>query len=87
MNETAKLLTYIIHLHRRGLPFPPRKEVAAQLGIAIPTIDAIISEHIAAGTLTAEYRFIENDDGVSRFAKRRERYLIPAQTRLEAFGQ
>jgi hypothetical protein len=84
--QGARLLTFIVHRYKAGLPFPPRQEVAARYGISIPTIDAAISARIAEGYLTVRYDFVEGNVK-GRSSSMRERYLIPHQSVLDLFEE
>src|SRR5262245_47143868 len=75
--KAAKLLAYLVILHKQGRPFPPRIEVAELLGISIPTIDTALSAQLQYGTIKLEVRAIEGN-ARDRTSSIRERYYIPS---------
>jgi hypothetical protein len=41
---TAKVLAFIILAYEKKLPFPTRPELAAHLGISVPSVDVVLSQ-------------------------------------------
>jgi hypothetical protein len=77
--QAARLLAYIYKLHKHGRqPFPPRKEVAATLGMSIPTIDTALSARLAEGYITCEIQTIEGN-AKNRTSSIKQRYYRPSR--------
>jgi hypothetical protein len=77
----ARLLTFIVKLHRTRTPFPTRGAVAKHLNIAVPTVDIVISNQIALGRLSM---VVETTRG---FVKQRptvvqHKFIIPVEPEL-----
>jgi hypothetical protein len=59
---SARLLTLLVELYKRGLPYPPRAEVADALGAPSPFgIDAAINRAMERGMLSVEIRTEEGN--------------------------
>jgi hypothetical protein len=77
----ARLLTFIVKLHRTRTPFPTRGAVAKHLNIAVPTVNIVISNQIALGRLRW---VVETTRG---FVKQRptvvqHKFIIPVEPEL-----
>lgn len=87
--QAAKLLAFIVQLHTAPggpRPFPTRKQVAAHLGISVPTIDAVINLHVAEGNLTTRTEFVGGNVKQRRASAKKIRYLIPSPVLLSILG-
>lgn len=82
--KAAKILAFIVQLHKKKQPFPTRDEASRHLGISVATIDAALSTRIAEGYLTLDVRTL--DGSVARRASTvKERYYIPHISLVEAY--
>jgi hypothetical protein len=84
--QAARLLAYIVQLHKKGMPWPSRREVSERLGISIATIDAAISARLADGYITHETRIVEGNVK-KRKSSVKEKYLVPSQDLVDAFDR
>lgn len=73
----AKLLILLVRLNREHIPLPTRATIARHLGIAIPTVDIVISNRIATGHLQL---VVETTRGAvkQRLTVVQSRYLVPS---------
>lgn len=75
--QAAKLLAYIVELHRLGKPFPSRAEVSALLNMSIPTIDAALSSRLQEGYIDVDMKIAEGNIE-RRSSSIRQRYYTPS---------
>lgn len=61
----AKFLIFCVELQRANRPFPPRAEVAAELGCSVSSVDAILNQRLATGDISIGEVILE-DGNVKR---------------------
>jgi len=72
---TAKLLVFIVLLHRDDLPFPNHRGVADHLGIGVPTVEVMLSHHLGTGFLRLDVRTVPGNNRQRKTVKQHKHYI------------
>ena len=73
----AKLLIFLVKLYRDHIPLPTRAVIAKHLGIAIPTVDIVISNRQATGHLKLVVETTRGDVK-QRLTVIQHKFLVPS---------
>jgi hypothetical protein len=84
--KSSALLALIYELHKKGLPFPRREEVAKHLDASISTVDAALSTRLDEGYITQRVA-TRRGNVQRRNSAVRERYYEPSPHLISVIEQ